>query len=187
MFLILAFTPGPLNSRRDTFKVYLKPILGMCFFWMCFLGCAPRYEIWSIEQKLWEYPFKPPSDTPRSRWGPGVGRRWWLEQGVEKDSTANCHLGEMTTTLNKFNASVISFEHFSLVILWKCLSDFTSEFANPVWLPTLGRLRVKFGEHFNFHLGRLQHILYFTTKLYCKLFLALVYFSKTTIKKIWKY
>ena len=119
MFLILAFTPGPLNSRRDTFKVYLKPILGMCFFWMCFLGCAPRYEIWSIEQKLWEYPFKPPSDTPRSRWGPGVGRRWWLEQGVEKDSTANCHLGEMTTTLNKFNASVISFEHFSLVILWK--------------------------------------------------------------------
>ena len=67
MFLILAFTPGPLNSRRDTFKVYLKPILGMCFFWMCFLGCAPRYEIWSIEQKLWEYPFKPPSDTPRSR------------------------------------------------------------------------------------------------------------------------
>ena len=119
MFLILAFTPGPLNSRRDTFKVYLKPILGMCFFWMCFLGCAPRYEIWSIEQKLWEYPFKPPSDTPRSRWGPGVGRRWWLEQGVEKDSTANCHLGEMTTTLNKFNASVISFETFLFSDLMK--------------------------------------------------------------------
>ena len=91
---------------------------------------------------------------------------------MEKDTSGQ--IGEMTTLLNKFNVSEISFEHYNCELSvtrsqwfdsqwfdsqcfdpqlfdlqWlrqKHLSDFTTEFANQAGLSTLDILWVQFGE-----------------------------------------